>query len=115
MWNELLYKKHGNTRSAKYLPTAQIVPCDIPADIVKQGNTFLLLGSKAHAPLPPPSNPPTTAWEFYMQAPKWQKQIWGNANITREVVSSIEEHLLNDNINCAGDGSVKRGRAAHAW
>ena len=105
--NNIRYKKFGTTRSSKFLPTSIIRDCSYPADIVKQGDSVLLLGSHAPSITPTLAPEPKTAWNFYLKAPKWQKQIWGDAAITEAKIQEIEEHLLNDNINCAGDGSVK--------
>lgn len=96
--------QHDPPNTSPLPPYVNVV---FPADIVKQGDSVLLLGSYAPSVKPPPVTEPN-------KAPKWQNQIWGNAAITEEKIQEIEENLVNDNINCAGDGSVKRDRAAHA-
>jgi len=115
LWNGNRYRKHGTTRSSTYLPTNENVECNEYADIDTRGNNLILLGSSKHKQNTPQIHASKTAWDYFQRAPQWQKQIWGNAPITKDTISTIESHLLNDNISCAGDGSVKRGKAAHAW
>ena len=114
-FNGIMYRKHGATRSSNYLPTTQTVECCNPADIIVQNEAIMLLGHRPTIHEQHDPQPALTAWDFYTRAPRWQKQIWGNAPITKQVINDIEKHMMDDNINCAGDGSIKRGKAAHAW
>ena len=109
------YYKHTHTRRATYLPTAQIKTKDQPADISKKNNTIVLLGtSTINSNLKNPE-PSTTAWDHFNNAPAWQREIWGTAPITEAVITEIQTQLQQNNINAAGDGSVKGGKGAHAW
>ena len=80
-----------------------------------QHDNLVLLGTQSLNQHNQTTDTPNTAWDYYNSAPAWQKQIWGTAQITKEKLEEITKHLLDDNIDCAGDGSVKRGRAAQAW
>ena len=52
---------------------------------------------------------------IFQNAPTWQRKNWGTSPITKDTLSIIADELRNNNILCAGDGSVLFGRAAHAW
>lgn len=110
------YKKFSRTRRSKYIPTSETIDCQMSADIVFNNNEPVLLGSKDTTGLINTNQMHQgTAWEYYQQAPKWQKLLWGNIDLTPEKLSEIITHFSNNNINAAGDGSVKRGKAAQAW
>lgn len=109
------YQRSSRTRSAKYLPTAMNHECNHSADIFSSNNEVTLLGHAITTATTMDNQHEPTAWGYYLKAPKWQKNLWGNIDITEESIELIRDHLLNDNINAAGDRSVKRGKAAQAW
>ena len=51
---------------------------------------------------------------MFQNAPHWQRKIWGTAEVTEEVMETIQTELMKDNINAGGDGSVNRGFGAQA-
>ena len=110
-----MYVLEKASRRNVYAESNHQVECSLLADITYHNNTISLIGSGLPYHDPPPPPPLTTAWEFFQSAPTWQKKNWDAAPITKTTLNIIADELKNDNILCAGDGSVLYGRAAHAW
>ena len=111
----ITYKRLHNTRASTFLPTYEVVECSIPADVYTQRDNPVVYGyGSIEIPTPYIRNI-MTLWDMYLQAPHWQKTIWGTTEVNETLLNSIRSELESNNVNAAGDGSVKRGKAAQAW
>ena len=116
--NKNVYTRRTNTRNGKFRidNEAQVPSCDIPADVTKTAYDTIHLYRAAPIPtISTRTSDLNTAFEYYNNAPDWQKRIWGTAIISEQTINIIAFHLQNDNIVAGGDGGVAHGRAAHAW
>ena len=103
------------SRRSNYALTSKTAECQLAVDVIPTANGLQLVDVGSTYSLPPPPIRLNTAWQFYNNAAKWQKKNWGLAPITEDILSTIADELQNNNLSCAGDGSVLFGRAAHAW
>lgn len=110
-----MYKRENKSRRSTYRQTNMKVECSLNADIDKSSNGIRMIASGTVCSPTVIEYRPKTAWEFYQNAPPWQKKNWGNAPITEVIINQLQRELTNDYLDCSGDGSVLHGRAAHAW
>ena len=89
--------------------------CHIPADIICHHNGSINLVGTELMSITAPHEPDGNVYDYVARAPKWQRRIWGTANVNDDSISLLIIHMINDNVVAAGDGSVREGRASHGW
>ena len=66
-------------------------------------------------PSPPNSQPSLDLHRLLITAPQWMMSNWGYPDLNQSTLNTIVQELEKNNLNAAGDGSVKNGLAAHSW
>ena len=56
-----------------------------------------------------------TRVESYQNIEDWRKRNWGIIDLTMEKIMNLWQHLSNNKVSAACDGSVNGHKAAHAW
>ena len=64
LWGGNVYKKHGNTRSSKYMPTCEVIECSKLADVLIQYDNLILLGTHSFKQHNQPLDTSNTAWDY---------------------------------------------------
>ena len=111
------FKKATATRQPKFTMIYRSSPtlCHIPGDIICHHNGSINLVGTELMSITAPHEPDGNVYDYVARAPKWQRRIWGTANVNDDSISLLIIHMINDNVVAAGDGSVREGRASHGW
>ena len=113
------YKRISTSRRPVFELDSHTKNCNIPADVTYRDQCITIISEHKSTPLqnpsPPNCQPSLDLHRLLNTAPQWMMSNWGHPDLNQSTLNTIVQELEKNNLNAAGDGSVKNGLAAHSW